>query len=70
MTKNLEFTEVSVCPYCGALAEERGFGGNDGATFCSDGCGCIEGEGSVTKFVCPHCEELCDDEKCDCTTKE
>jgi len=60
------FEEVSVCPYCLMPSEERSFGGNDGATFCSGDCGCIEGEGSINKFECSECGELCDEEKCNC----
>lgn len=60
-----EFEEVKVCPHCGALSEEK-FSGDEGWSFCSDGCGCIEGERSVYKFECPDCHELCDEEKCNC----
>jgi len=60
-----QFEEVSVCPHCNALAEER-FSGDEGWTFCTDGCGCIEGEGSVSKFMCNKCEEIKDEEICNC----
>lgn len=60
-----EFEEVKVCPHCGAESEEQ-FSGDEGWSFCSDGCGCIEGDRSVYKFRCPSCEELKDTEHCDC----
>jgi predicted DNA-binding transcriptional regulator AlpA len=33
----------SKCPHCGAPTEEK-FSGDEGWTFCTDGCGCIEGD--------------------------
>ena len=59
------FEEVQVCPHCGALAEEK-FSGDEGWTFCTDGCGCIEGDKSVYKFECNKCFSICETEKCDC----
>lgn len=59
------FEEISVCPHCGEPSEER-FSGDEGWAFCSDGCGCIEGDGTLTKFVCSECEEIVDEEKCNC----
>jgi hypothetical protein len=64
-----QFEEVSVCPYCDALTEER-FSGDEGFTFCSDGCGCLEGEKSVYKFECLICHELRDSPECSCGEKE
>lgn len=60
-----QFEEVSVCPHCGALTEERFFG-DEGWTFCADGCGCLEGDRVEYKFMCLSCEEICDEEKCEC----
>lgn len=60
-----EFEEVSACPHCGNLAEER-FSGDEGWTFCTEECGCIEFEGSVTRYCCPDCKELKNEPKCDC----
>lgn len=59
------FEEISVCPHCNAPTEER-HSGDEGWTFCSDGCGCLEGDRTVYKFICSDCEEICDEEKCDC----
>lgn len=41
---------VSCCPYCNALTEERGFG-DEGWTFCSEDCGCLEGANTVEMSV-------------------
>lgn len=60
-----QFEEISVCPHCGELAEKR-FSGDEGWTFCSGECGCIEFEGSETKYWCKKCEEICDEEQCNC----
>lgn len=60
-----EFEEVSVCPHCDAPTVERS-SGDEGFTFCSEDCGCLEGEKSVYKFICPDCEEVKDEAKCDC----
>lgn len=60
-----DFEEISVCPYCDAPTEEK-FSGDEGWTFCSDGCGCLEGEHKVYKFECPKCHELRDEPKCNC----
>jgi hypothetical protein len=60
-----QFEEISVCPHCNEPAEEK-FSGDEGWTFCSGECGCIEGEGSVHKFICKKCEQICDEEKCEC----
>jgi hypothetical protein len=60
-----EFEEISVCPYCNAPTEEK-FSGDEGWTFCPEGCGCLEGEKSVYKFICPDCEEVCDEDACTC----
>lgn len=60
-----DFEEVKVCPHCGAPSEEK-FSGDEGWSFCSDGCGSIEGEKSVYKFECPSCHELKDEPKCNC----
>ncbi len=59
------FKEISVCPHCDMPTEER-FSGDEGWTFCSDGCGCLEGDGVVYKFECQECYSICDDEKCIC----
>lgn len=39
---------VSVCPHCGAEAEQRGCGTDacESWTFCSADCGCLEGDGT------------------------
>ncbi len=63
-----QFEEVQVCPFCGAETEERGLG-DEGWTFCSDDCGCLEGEKPVHKFACVKCGNICDEEKCDCQNK-
>lgn len=60
-----QFEEISVCPHCGAQTEER-FLGDEGWTFCSDECGCLEGDIIEHKFLCNECGEICDEEKCDC----
>lgn len=60
-----QFEEISVCPHCHAPTEEK-FSGDEGWTFCSDGCGCLEGDRTVHKFLCLNCEEICDEEKCNC----
>lgn len=62
------FNEVQVCPHCNAMAEEK-FAGDEGWTFCSDGCGCIEGDVSVFKFECSSCHEICDTENCECSNR-
>lgn len=59
------FEEVSVCPHCGSLTEEK-FAGDEGWTFCTDGCGCLEGDRPIHKFLCSECEEICDTENCNC----
>lgn len=66
ITKQLEFDEVTVCPHCGVLTEEK-FSGDEGWTFCSDLCGCIEGDTLDHKFECPDCHELLDEPKCNCS---
>lgn len=62
--KAKEFTEVSVCCSCGEITREI-HSGDEGWTYC-DGCGTVEGR-TKEKYMCPDCEELCDDEVCDCT---
>lgn len=64
-TINITFEEVKVCPHCGALSEER-FSGDEGWSFCTEECGCIEGDPPVHKFQCSECGNLCDEEKCNC----
>lgn len=59
-----QFEEVSVCPHCGALTEEK-FSGDEGWTFCTDGCGCLEGDRIEHKFICKYCEEIKDTEHCE-----
>src|SRR6478736_1725153 len=59
-----QFDEVTVCPHCGSLTEEK-FIGDEGATFCTDGCGNLEGNGVLHKFQCKKCYEIVDEEKCD-----
>jgi hypothetical protein len=44
---------VQVCPQCGAPTEERQVG-DEGFTFCSEGCGCLEGETPL--YVLPDVE--------------
>lgn len=61
----MEFKEVTVCPHCNALTEER-FSGDEGWTFCSDECGCLEGDHTLNKFECQKCYSINDDEKCNC----
>ncbi len=61
-----DFEEVQVCPHCGELAEERRISEDEGLTFCSDECGCIEGDERAVKYECPKCHELKDEPKCDC----
>ena len=65
MTEDKQFEEISVCPHCDAPTVEE-FAGDEGWTFCSDGCGCLEGDKTVYKFICPDCEEICDEEDCKC----
>jgi hypothetical protein len=55
---------IRVCNYCDAPTEEV-WSGDEGFTFCSDGCGCMEGEKDVYKLWCPNCEEYVDTE-CNC----
>lgn len=58
------FDEITVCPHCGAPTKESR---TLEMTFCSDGCGCLEGElGLPTKFACLDCGDLCDEEQCKC----
>jgi hypothetical protein len=57
--------EISVCPHCNAPTEER-FIGDEGWTFCTDGCGCLEGDKPMHKFQCSHCMEIQDVEECNC----
>lgn len=64
--EKVKFEEVSTCPHCGAMTEER-FIGDEGWTFCSEDCGCLEGDRLVTKYLCLTCYELKDSEKCACT---
>lgn len=62
--KHKGFDEISVCPHCGAPTRESR---TLEMTFCSDGCGCLEGElGLPRKFACEDCGELCDEEQCKC----
>jgi len=61
----LHFEEISLCPYCEAPTEEK-FSGDEGWTFCSDGCGCLEGVDLIHKFICLKCQEICDKEECNC----
>lgn len=63
-----EFEEVTVCIHCGTQTEEV-FSSHEGATCCPE-CGCVEGFDNPTKFECPKCHELCDEEKCDCESKK
>lgn len=63
--KASQFDEVTVCPHCGSLTEEK-FIGDEGATFCTDGCGNLEGYGLIHKFQCKKCYEIVDEEKCNC----
>jgi len=65
MVKELTFEEVKVCPHCGALSEEK-FSGDEGWSFCTDECGCIEGSPTVHKFECSDCKDLLDEPKCNC----
>jgi hypothetical protein len=58
------FQDVAVCCECGEITRQV-TSGDEGWTYC-DGCGTIEGSTKL-KYICPDCEELCDDEKCDCT---
>lgn len=60
-----DFEEISVCPHCNEPTEER-FSGDEGWTFCSGECGCLEGDHVETKYVCPNCEEIVDEPKCNC----
>lgn len=70
MTVSEKFEEISVCPFCDAPTEER-FSGDEGFTFCTGDCGCLEGEKTVSKFVCGICGEICDEEKCpDCNNDD
>lgn len=59
------FEEITVCPHCGEPTEER-FSGDEGWTFCSDECGCLEGDRLERKFLCTMCNEIKDDDACDC----
>ena len=65
MKTTTQFEEVTVCPYCSQPTKEMMLG-DEGFTFCSDGCGCLEGEKTVYKLVCKKCDQICDLEKCDC----
>ncbi len=60
-----QFEEIQVCPYCGEKTKEVGY--PDALTYCSNGCGCLEGELELPrKFECQECFEYCDEEKCNC----
>lgn len=59
------FEEIGVCPHCGSNTVER-FSGDEGWTFCSDGCGCLEGAERTSKFECSICREFSDEPKCLC----
>ena len=50
--KHLEFLqeEITVCAICHADTEERS-SGDEGWTFCSDGCGCLEGTDMTTSMA-------------------
>ncbi len=37
-----DLDELQVCPHCGATTEERS-SGDEGWTFCTEECGCLEG---------------------------
>jgi len=58
--------EIRVCNYCGAPTEER-FSGDEGWTFCIEGCGCLEGEKPVYRDICD-CSEFVED--CSCMITE
>src|SRR5580765_2101811 len=60
-----QFNEISVCPHCNAPTVER-YVGTEGWTFCSDECGCLEGERLLHKYECSKCWEVCDAEYCSC----
>lgn len=59
------FEEISCCPHCGEPSEER-FSGDEGWTFCSGECGCIEFEGSETRYCCSECGDIFDEPICAC----
>jgi hypothetical protein len=59
------FEEVTVCPHCEEQTIEK-FAGDEGATFCSDECGNLEGETLTVKHECQLCYELNDEPKCEC----
>lgn len=62
--------QVRVCNYCGAPTEEM-FSGDEGATFCTDGCGCLEGEKPEYRYECHDCKSLLrEDEDCGCGERE
>ncbi len=61
------FEEIQVCPWCSAPATESQ---RLELSFCSNGCGCIEGEPTVHKFLCLECEEIKDTEECDCQPRK
>ena len=57
--------EVTVCPYCEMPTVEI-WAGDEGATYCPEDCGCLEGAELKIKYECPKCHELKDEDKCDC----
>lgn len=62
-----KFEEISICAHCGEPTNEVTYScgnGWDGNTICN-GCGMIEPD-TVTKFFCKDCEEICDEETCNC----
>ncbi len=59
------FEEISVCPHCLMPTVEK-FSGDEGWTFCSEDCGCLEGEKPLYKFECSRCGDLKDTEECNC----
>lgn len=58
-----QFTEVRVCNYCSGFVHEHHLG-DEGWSICED-CGATEA-GDKTKYECPDCLSICDEEKCNC----
>lgn len=67
MSHPKDFEEVTVCPYCEMPTVEKQTDDTGSLTYCSEGCGCLEGEDRLPrKYECPKCHELKDEPKCDC----
>lgn len=63
------FEKISVCPWCYSLTEEKLIR-NERFTFCTDGCGCLEGEKKVYRYICNKCDSVCNEPMCMCHEKK